>query len=761
MRRLLLVSLLLTSAAASAQTPQPRDLVLNEIAYDPPPAQGSSNEWVEVFNRSSESFDLGDFSFADAASTVELPNDAGVLAPGDYAVLVNDADLFAQFYPGVPFVEVDGFPALNNTGDTLTLLFGGTVIDEVPYDDGWGGEDASLERIDPDGPSDSAANWATTTDPDGGTPGAPNSVFAPDTDPPTLDGATALSATEVEVRFSEPLDPGTAGDAGNYSLDGGIGAPASVTVAPDGDASRVLLLLGGPLVPNTTYTLTVSGVADLAGNVLESAQTSLFFGQGARPDAGDVVVNEILYNEPSGTSPGEYVELFNRTDDVFDLSEFTLSDAAGTVPVSDAPAFLGPGAYAVLVESGAAFAAVFPGVPFVEPPSWRAFNDGGDAVVLAHESGVTVDSLFYDDSWGGQDRSLERKDPDGPSGFAVNWATTTAPVGTPGALNTQFMEDRDGPSVVAVAVSEGGSTLLVRFDEPLDPGTVSAGAFAVTTEAGEPTASVLSATYEGDDPPTVRLALDAPLAAGTYRLVPSDVADLLGNVTAGEPFAFAFTPDVTAPSLALAFALDPLTVEVAFSEPVTDTAADPAAYRIDNGIGRPEAVTFPLAGDSTRASLTLASPLDERVLYTLTVTGIADPDGNVLEEATAPLFIGAGDVPAPGDLVLNEILFDPVGGSDGEYVELFNRTDRLFLLNELVLTDDAAEPGDPISPVPVVVPPNGYAVVVADRDSFAVRFPEAPPPVVAAEDFPGLNNGGDTLTLLYSGTVLDEVTYDP
>ena len=503
MRRipLTLVLALAIPLTARAQAPQPRDLVLNEIAYDPPPAQGADNEWVELYNRSDRTFDLGRFAFADAVTAVDLPADAGLIAPGAYAVLVNDAALFEEAYPGVPFVEVPGFPALNNGGDTLTLLFEGAVIDEVPYDDAWGGADASLERIDPAGPSASASNWATTLHPDGGTPGAQNS---------------------------------------------------------------------------------------------------------------------------------------------------------------------------------------------------------------------------------------------------------------------QFMEDTVGPRIVAVAVAGGGGALLVTFDEPLDPATVGAGAFALSAEGGGPVPPVTAAAYLGDGPPTVRVTLGEPLAAGAYLLEPRLLTDLLGNVTPGAPFAFEHAPDVTPPALAAAFAADPLTVVVAFSEPVTaETAGDPASYRIDGGIGPPEAVAFPLVGDSARAALSLAAPLQERVPYTLTVSGIADADGNVLDGATAPLFLGAGDVPAPGDLVINEVMFDPANGGAGEYVEVLNRTGRLFLLSELVLTDDPAAGGEPVSPVPVVVPPGGLAVVVADRDSFAVRFPEAPPPVIEAGAFPSLNNDGDTVALLHLGTVVDAVTYDP
>jgi hypothetical protein len=635
------------------------------------------------------------------------------------------------------------------------------VLDAVPYQPSWGGTDASLERKDPAGPSASAANWATTTDPGAGTPGAQNSVFSPDLEPPQLLGALALSATEVEIRFSEPLDPEVAADPSHYALDRGVGMPLSVEVAPGGDETKVVLNLAVPLEPNTAYVLTVTGVADVAGNVLASAQTGVFFGQGAEPGPRDLVVNEILFNEPSQGSPGEFVELYNRSGAVFDLSAFTLGDEGGAVEITAEPVFVEPGGYVVVVESASAFAAVFPGIAFVEPAAWRSFNDTGDAVVLRHAGGLTVDSLFYDDAWGGEDRSLERKDPDGPSSAAVNWATTTAPVGSPGALNTQYMEDVTGPRPVAVEVLEGGTVLLVEFDEPVDPASVTASAFSVQPEGGAPIEPT-SAEYLGDAPPSVRLTLPSPLAAGAYTLTVSGLRDLLGNTTDAATLGFEYVPDLTPPGLTLAFAVDALTVEVRFTEPVSvATGSDPANYAIDGGIGRPSAVAFPFEGDSTVARLTLGTPLEERILYTLTVTGLADADGNVLASATTTLFLGEGDAPEPGDLVVNEVMFDPANGSSGEYVELFNRTGKLFDLRDFVLTDDPVEGGDPLVSFPLVVPPNGFAVVVADRDSFAVRFPDAPPPVVEADEFPSLNNDGDTVALLYGAAVVDEVAYDP
>ncbi|MDX1438916.1 MAG: lamin tail domain-containing protein, partial [Rubricoccaceae bacterium] len=548
----------------SLYDPEPGDVVINEIMYDPPSPQPSDNEWVELYNRSDGTFDLAAFSLQDEGGTpIPITATSMPVEPGEYVVLVNDGAEFSAAFPGVEFIEVAGFPSLNNSGDRPAILFETAEIDAVSYTPSWGGEDASLERIDPAGPSNFPSNWATTTDPLFGTPGAENSVFKPDVTPPDIDRVLASDPDIVDVFFNEPVDPTTAGNASNYSIDNGVGTPAVASVAPEGDPTHVQLILSNPLVPNTEHTLTATGISDLVGNVSGTLQATFFFGQGETPEANDVVINEFLYDEPDVNNPAEYIELFNRSNKVFDLADFTIGDSSGETDISTESVFLQPGGYAVLVEDGAAFETIFPEVDFVDVSGWRSLNNSGDAVVL-RSSGSVIDSLFYDDSWGGENASLERKDPEGPSGFAVNWATTTDPQGgTPGDLNSVYMPDIEGPSPVSVAVSLDGLMLSVVFDEPLDPESVAAGAFTIS---GPVSPIVSKATYSLSPDPTVMLTLASALQLGDYLLAVSGVTDLLGNESQGETIPFSFEPDETAPALEAAFAVTATTVEVRFTE---------------------------------------------------------------------------------------------------------------------------------------------------------------------------------------------------
>ena len=755
---LLGAAFLVFAPEAVAQAPAPGEVVVNEIAYDPPAPQLPGNEWIEVVNRGERTVDLAGLAVGDEGGASDPIAGPLAVAPGAFVVLVRNGESFEAAYPGVAYVEVDGFPLLNNTGDRVSISVGATELDAVPYERDWGGEDASLERRDPDGPSADPANWATSTAGAGGTPGAENSVFSPDVEPPSLVSAEAESATSVILVVSEPVTPESAEAPEAYAVSDGIGAPLAAALV--GDGTRVRLTLATPLPGLGTYTLTASGLSDRAGNVLASGSVAFAFGEGAAADPRDLVVNEFLYDEPSADNPGEFVELFNRTDKTFDLADFTLNDGTGDdEPVTDRQRLLGPGEYAVIVEDGALFAAVFPGVAFVEQPTWSALNNSGDAIVLKYR-GATVDSLLYAPSWGGEDASLERKDPDGPSSVAVNWATTQdLRGGTPGEENSRFEPDVTGPAPLAVEVAATERALTVTFSEPLAPEAVLPGAFEIVGGPDVATA-VLS-----EDGTAVTLGLSDRLPSGALTLVARGLSDRLGNATPEATLAFDFERDETAPGIATAAALSDRVVRVRFTESVAfGSGAAASTYSLDGGIGTAQTVEVVELGDGTAApsvlvvDVTFPSPLADRTLYTLTARGLRDLAGNS-GDATAAVFFGTPDVPLAGDLAITEILYDPQTGGDGEYVEVLNTTaDRLFDLRTLTLDD---EPGTttPISFEPVVLAPGARLAIVADLERFRETFPDAP--AAEADRFPGLGNAGDLVVLSASGVVIDSVRYSP
>ncbi len=455
------------SFVGEADAPDPRDVVINEIAYAPPETDG---EFVELLNRSEKTFDLSQFAFADERGEAVPVTDAPTrLAPGEYAVLVRDAEVFAQRFPGVEAVEVSSWPALNNEGDRPALLFEGELIDAVPYTSGWGGGGgATLERIDPDGPSQSASNFGSSTAPEGGTPGEENSIFAPDAAGPRPVFAEEVAPSTAEVFFSEPLDPASV-DASDFTLDGRT--PSTATLFENGTGVRLVFAdaLSGAQ-------LQVSGLRDLTGNALEDAAVPLAYV--AAP--GELVVNEIMYDPladdfDNRPNQPEYFELLNTTERALTLSGFFWTDVpdeegeADTLFFDAARAGVAPGGYAVVhaTPDDGPLAEAFPEINFSDPqttlvPIGRAtlsLINSGDLIEVHRADGATLDSVRYDPDWhleGLEDptgTSLERIVPGGPSNDPSNWTSSAAPGGgTPGRPNAAALPPEAPPSDAGIAV---------------------------------------------------------------------------------------------------------------------------------------------------------------------------------------------------------------------------------------------------------------------------------------------------------------------
>ncbi len=150
--------------------------------------------------------------------------------------------------------------------------------------------------------------------------------------------------------------------------------------------------------------------------------------------------------------------------------------------------------------------------------------------------------------------------------------------------------------------------------------------------------------------------------------------------TPGQPNAVAgSTGDRDGPLLLNAAVLTPTTVQLQFDEPVLAANLSAGLFSVSEGIGVASAI---LLSPATRVLITLAQPLSPGRTYLLTVgADIRDCLGNAFG-APRTVRIGLPEPILPGDLVINEILFNPAtGGSD--FLELYNRSSKILNLNEM------------------------------------------------------------------------------
>lgn len=449
------------------------DIVINEIMADPdPPVALPNEEYMEIHNRTHFNIRLNDWTVTVGSTTRTFP---AVILPADsFAVVTTETS--TGLYVGLNVIGVTSFPALTNTGGTITLRTNqGLLVHSVSYLDSWYQDNAkadggwSIEQIDPNNPCAGMSNWKASNAPSGGTPGYRNSVYAsnPDNTPPSVIRVSVLDADSIRIYFSEPLDSATMTDVTRYIIDNSMGNPLSVVpVAPD--FSKCDLKLPFAMSNNITYTVTVNTqITDCIGNNFGVPNSAPFaLPQPVSPN--DVVINEVLFDPNDGGV--DFVEIYNRSQKVIDLKKMLLctQDTIANVLnelniIAPEGYLLFPGTYLVLSESGAAVKQQYPLSTDIllclDMDNIPSMNIDGDIVVLTDTAFNIIDKLVYQGSWhfpllqNTKGVSLERIDFERTTQDYTNWhsAAEAAGFATPTQRNSQYNPGQIDDGAVSVS----------------------------------------------------------------------------------------------------------------------------------------------------------------------------------------------------------------------------------------------------------------------------------------------------------------------
>lgn len=165
--------------------------IINEILFNP---RSNAYDFVEFYNNSNKIFDASKLYIANRnssgviSSIKPLSSVPFYVFPGDYIAETEDAESLAVQYlvknPDNVLVISSPPSFSDDEGTVVALNFQGNVVDEVRYKDDWhfklidNNEGVSLERIEPGGPTQDAANWTSTASTAGyGTPTYRNSQY--------------------------------------------------------------------------------------------------------------------------------------------------------------------------------------------------------------------------------------------------------------------------------------------------------------------------------------------------------------------------------------------------------------------------------------------------------------------------------------------------------------------------------------------------------------------------------------------------------
>ncbi|MDZ7690552.1 MAG: lamin tail domain-containing protein [Balneolaceae bacterium] len=166
----------------------------------------------------------------------------------------------------------------------------------------------------------------------------------------------------------------------------------------------------------------MNNLSDQAGNPLP-ANSSLSFSIFDQYTNGDVVINEFMYDEPAGQA--EYIEIRNLTSKRFDISNWQLGDSNEPQSISSDSLILEGDAFLVLTADSTNLFNSYGNRNYWEIKNFPTLNNSsGDQIRIHTGAGIVVDSLFYDPSWGGEDRALERRLATAPSVYRENWGNS-------------------------------------------------------------------------------------------------------------------------------------------------------------------------------------------------------------------------------------------------------------------------------------------------------------------------------------------------
>ena len=549
MKALLICVLLIAHRLSLCVYGYQHELIINEILFAP---DDTELEFIELLNISSEPHNLCTFSFSDNRDDItEICEGVTLIPPGNFAVIARNGTLLSTFFTGRSFITPPGWPALNNSGDTVRIYKNEKVVDEVAYASTWGKRGYSIERVDPFGPSWGAFNWESSRSQFKATPGKQNSVHNPDHTPPSIRFAEKQGVHQVFIVFDEPVNSELF-DVSQFRIQ--QTQPERIEVLTDTTAH-----LHFDTSPLGDF-LVSRNLEDFSNNRSAIASTPLAY----IPDPGDLLINEFMYEPLSDDfdavpNQTEYVEVINVSDKLLSLRHLVLTGQENEEGIADSlrsPVLyprVAPQQFALLYAqlSLTELTEAFPSVVFstsattlmpISSSSLGMLNTGDVIRLVVLDS--TLDEVDYNPSWHYPDlistrgTALERRSMNASSSAPSNWSSSVHPEGgTPGSPNSIHIEKLTGLSPTLAEITpipftpdgDGISDVLSIIVRPdTSPQSVR---ITIFDSKGRQVRSLVPAALTGSESIYIwdgRGNENIPLPTGMYILL-IELHDLLNN----------------------------------------------------------------------------------------------------------------------------------------------------------------------------------------------------------------------------------------
>lgn len=474
-----------TSVTFRYYTAQANDLVINEIMADPSPVAGLPEwEFVELYNATNQEIDLAGWKLM--IGETEKPIESSTISAKGFLILTHE-DAIAEFSIYGNTLGFSSFQ-LTNAGTSLKLISSeGIAISEVVYSDGWYNDNTkkeggwSLEQIDPLNACGGKNNWTASVANLGGSPGSLNSVDAPNNTAPKIEHFTLLTNNIIQLWFDQKMDDISISNTDNYVLNPGNIQPSSILLN-ELEPGFVQLVFDQVFAEGNLYDLNISSSVLNCSGLAVDENTFISFGIPNPVSEGEILINEVLFN-PLGDGV-DYVELYNKTDKIFDIEQLMLGSVRQTIPnppdttlkiITENSRLILPQSYLLLSTSTAMVISQYESPNpenFLEMTSFPSYSNEEGTVLLKSKTGKVIDVFSYSEAMHfsllntNEGVSLERISFENATSETTNWhsASAVSGYGTPGYKNSMMIEPTDQSNEIKM-VPEIFSPNLDGYDD--------------------------------------------------------------------------------------------------------------------------------------------------------------------------------------------------------------------------------------------------------------------------------------------------------
>lgn len=419
-----------------------QDVVINEVLYDPDGAD-TGLEWIELYNNSDQSVNLGGWMIRKAGSQFELVYAFEIFS--GYTIAPHSFFLIGEeFVPNTDLITTLAFQNGGSETDGIRIVsFDGQYTDTILYDS------PNTNEL-PDDISDPGEYFAVD-------------VSSGNTLARKYDGE---DSNNCELDFFECVEP-TPGEANFYPIDLAIGnleiyenegeywiqteVTNLSTENVDNLASSINIAVNDTLIgtyelPSIPAESTIDFSCQLGeisigyhqitvelNYVYDNELWNNYVESSLLNDVSPFVLNEIMF-KPLSTNQ-EWVEIFNRTDCGYNVDNLRIMDASGGII-----SFYGhipPLDFIVVCQDTILFMQIHPEVDpekVILASDWTSLNNTEETLILTDEFETKFDSASYNGNSCPADFTIERVDPFDDEN--IEWSICINRLGTPTMSNS-------------------------------------------------------------------------------------------------------------------------------------------------------------------------------------------------------------------------------------------------------------------------------------------------------------------------------------